>query len=1394
MSNGTRQEDRLADALASHHLLPDEFGLADRLRLTLAQARGLCFGAGGDANWDTVLRQDESILLAELASFPLERLERDFLAALDSEGEGALWARIWQLVRAYDGWCWWLGGQGVIAHGVGDQPPVADGNGMGDALREALYAQISQGLASVLRTGIDAFGHGGGTLHPAWAMPAGHGAHADAPLAGTLPEDDAAARRQWLRRAWLAMRLAIARLQPLARARLGPSLATGRHEPAMGLLLTALQLFQYSRAPLNRFPDRLIDFYYRDVLRLSPRPAVPESVHLLLGRAPRYAGPVDIDAGTRFLGGKDAQGRALAFAADTALTVTDTAVAMLCSLRVARDPSISPEREFDYPTRIQVETLPLLPPEAAYAERAPWWPLLGGAVRDSAAQAHDARLGFAIASPLLRLREGQREIRVRLQLSHPASDDPALQRALRTAHAARTVDWLADLFQRYAARERQQFPPRPRPRATPAPAPAESSEPATLAQEAWARSPDFGSDVQLAYLLAACLACADAERFAERLGRLFAAWLVAGEEDLRAADLTALRAHAARLDPSRAGRRVEIDDPLILIHPPRDAAQAGALPDRALIFERVFADVWHVQLSVPTGWLRIDTVFTRRRPGSGDHAGGAIELTLRLGPEQPPVVPCQPASHGAPWPAQAVLQCMLRTQSRLFAHGLLAQYAVHDMRLSVSVQDMRDVVLYNQLGRLDPSKPFLPFGPTPAVGSHLVLGSAELACKPLQALQVDLKWSGLPTAPGGFPEQYAGYPGDWSASDFGAGAQVLTDGQWRGADTAVLSLFSTHDGDGRGERLVPGHRLVFPSTVLRRFQRAAAPVAPGQPFQYGLGTRAGFFRFDLSQPAGAFGHAAYPALLGAALTRNARRKRAGPLPREPYTPVLESLSLRYQASQDIDLVGEPNGGHVDGLVQAAYHLHPFGVSPMARAGGQPPALLPRFPHDGNLYIGLSGGNPQGALSLFFHLRREAAAGRWADAEPALHWAAWRDGGWQPLPAHALVSDGTQGMLRPGIVRLNLPAGMATDCLAVSRPAGQAYWLRLSADWGFLRLAGLHGVHAHAVHATRCAPADAGIAPDAVQVALPPGSIDRPERSVPGLGAVVQVGPSEGWRAADRPEAVRQRGAERLRHKARAVTRWDYERLVLDAFPAVWKAKCFPHHEVTIDDDTAANRSTRHRHLANHPGQVLIVVVPHPHSGDLFRSTEAPRFDAAVLDAMQRHLQSCAPPGAAVRVRNAAYERAQLRCIVQLRADAHPGAAVRQLNRAIVEYLSPWHADGLGAEFDWSVRAEAVEAFLRGQPGVAAVGRVSMLHIVRNDSQFNALRDTATHVTHGEARTLRPAQPWSLLLPTRRHLIELRDEVGPLVPQRTGIARLEVGHTFIVGRSLPTSSAQERDDQ
>lgn len=1414
MSNGTRQDQRLADTLRPDHVLPDEIGLAERVRITLAQAAGLRFGAGADAGrWDTTLRQDESVVLAEVATFPLPRLEQEFLAALDREGEAALWARVWRLVRTYDGWCWWLAGREGEA---------------GSALGEALLAQIEQGLAAVVTAGRAAFGASGASggtvseapLHPAWLR--ADSAARVTPLTAALAPDDRRGRRQWLRRAWLALTLAIQRLQPQAQALFERSLGGGRHEPAMGLLLATLQLFQYSRAPLNRFPERLIDFYYRDVLRLAPRPGLPEQVHLLLEREPRHAGIVPIAAGTRFVGGKDAQGQVLTFTADGPLALTGTRVVALCTLRVERDTLISPEREFDFATRLKVEQLPLQAPDAAYVDRPAWWPLLGGAVRGSASLAQDALLGFALASPLLRLKEGTREVRIRLQFAHPAASDEALVRALRTPRAQRDVAWLTEAFRAYAAYEAQHFPGRPRPGGA-----APAFDPAAMAQAAWQRAATFEADVQLAFLLAACLACDHAAVFAERLGRLFAVWLVAGDEQLRLVDLQALRAHAATLrgqdaagasttateaghatardargrdkesanestsesanestsestNDRRKEPRVEIDDPLILIYPPHNHDAEGKLPERDLIFERVFAGVWQARVSTATGWLTVDKVFTHRRAPASDTWGGGIELVLRLGAEQPPVVPCIPAVHGAQWPAQAMLQLAVQTRGRLYAYSLLGQYTLSEMNLTVNVRDLRDVVLYNQLGRLDPSKPFLPFGPAPTPGSYLVFGSQELACKPLQLLHLSFNWANLPDLPGGFPEHYARYPGDWRAAGFRLGTAVLTDGQWRNGNEALLPMFSTvHER----ERLLREHHLVFPGAALRRLHRATPPRPAAQPFLYGLGSRNGFFRLDLAEPPMAFGHAVYPTLLSTTLTRNTRLKRPMALPREPYTPTLQGLALHYQSTQDIRFAVDDGHDADASLLHRAYHLYPYGIAAMVPLHGRPPGLLPHHAGDGNLFIGLSGDDLQGTLSLFFHLRKEEAAERWGDAAPELQWATWQDGHWQPLAPHMVLSDGTQGLLRSGIVQLNLPAGMTANCASLP---GQCYWLRLSADWGFTQLAGLYGVHAQAITATRTVlPAD-----EQAPIAVPPGTINMPGERVPGLRAVVQVGPADGWRAADRPEAVRMRAAERLRHKLRAVTRWDYERLLLDAFPQVYKARCFAHHEATLVDPAGR----RHQHLANLPGQILLAVVPHPQPGELFRSTEAPRFDAALLEAMRANLQACAPNGARVLVRNAAYERVQVRCILRLVAGSHPGAMLRQLNQALVEYLSPWHVDGIGADFDWSVRADTLEAFLRAQPGVDAVGKLSMLHIVRNDRQFNVLHDTATHTIRGEARTLRPAQPWSLLLPTRRHLLELRDDIGPLVPHVTGIRRLEVGSTFIVGRTAPNSSAQVRNDQ
>jgi hypothetical protein len=291
-------------------------------------------------------------------------------------------------------------------------------------------------------------------------------------------------------------------------------------------------------------------------------------------------------------------------------------------------------------------------------------------------------------------------------------------------------------------------------------------------------------------------------------------------------------------------------------------------------------------------------------------------------------------------------------------------------------------------------------------------------------------------------------------------------------------------------------------------------------------------------------------------------------------------------------------------------------------------------------------------------------------------------------------------------------------------------------------------------------------------------------------SVCQAGPSFGLRAADSPDMLRVRSAERLRHKNRASTLWDFERLVLDAFPQVFKVKCFAHCQTLPDTSTGAARLDAE--LAR-PGQVLVVVVPAPRFGQLFSSTEEPRLDASVLSQIADYLRQRAHPAAHITVRNASYERIQVRCTIRLAPGRHPGTAVRSVNQSIVEYLSPWYEGGCTADFDWVVSAEAVAAHLRCSDCVASVERISLLHIVHSDHDYYRLADTARSnrpvpgaAASGARRSVVvPARPWSLALPTAQHLIDVLPSDAPATDGKadgTGVGLLAIGGTFVIGSS------------
>lgn len=1210
MIDGTEQRERFPSALAGDYFRVDETGFARLASLSAQFAAHLRFhhedasGGSSHTTWASLFEADELLLMAAIIDYDPQPAQEAMLDDFAGTSSARLATETLRLATVIDRWLQTL--RTINAPGA-------------HALSAAIGHLIDQQLAGELQwLAREAMARG-------WRGDV-KGYELQRLDAGWLREGAAApparsnSQRDGLRSRFLAFKDAVARIQQLAREQLALSRASQRHDPAAGLLTAFFEMFATVQERLNQFTARHTDFYYRDVLAMRPRAARSDHVHLVCEPVSGAQPEVVLPRGTAFVARKAGDNKPIEFLAETDLTVTDVKVAALRTVRLESADLVLGADKTCYPVKRVRTDAPTPPQELKAGTTQPFWPLFGGSQGAGALTARDGELGLAVASAALWLKEGERDIRVRLVF-----------RDIETPGASG-------------------------------------------GNELWSRMKDADGRVR---------------------------WQL-----------------------------------------------ARALPE---LFE--------ISLSTASGWYESTQAFVSRPDTEAGVAADCLEVTVRLPPEAPAITGCIAAVHGAQWRTELpVLRMLARQQASLCAYSLLEHKELLEVAIDVRVQGARDVALGNNAGRLDPSKPFMPFGPLPARGSYLVFGSPEAARKRLTRLTLHVEWSGLPQEPGGFPEHYDGYESDFPNDGFQGAVAVLQDGQWRSdpQGDACQPLFVQTPGG----RLESGSRIAVSPAALRHHFK---PSPVHRDFAFDLAARNGFFRLELCRPNAAFGHAEYPQVLTGAVSANARRKHPSALPQPPYTPVIERAAIDYEAQSRIQLRrqerAEPGAAKV-------FHLHPFGIEELQAAGAaEPITLLPAWPQDGNLYIGLSGEAIAGALSLLFELRSESAVPI-ARPQARTRWAYLSANRWRPLAPAQVLADTTDGFLTSGIVRLDLPE--AIDRGNTVMPA-QLCWLRLSADADYDAFAGLYSVRAQALSAVR---SDASELPAQYSV-VPAGSINGPAVSVPGLAKVTQVGNSFGMRPSEGEQQLRVRTGERLKHKNRALLPWDYERLVLERFPNVFKVRCFPNL-----------RSPDPHRVA---GQVLVVVVPQLGSADQLKNVRGLRLNAVELRRIAQYVGERAPPFARIEVRNASYELIQVRCAVQWKPGAHAGLCIRRLNHALFDYLSPWNDNGYRARFEWTIHPEDLEARIRQLDFVEGVSKLSLLHVASSDENVYTLGDTARlnpAVAHVTAGHVRHRWPWSIAVPMRRHLIGSLEPAQAPGAVPTGIDGLEIGNTFVVGGARP----------
>lgn len=400
----------------------------------------------------------------------------------------------------------------------------------------------------------------------------------------------------------------------------------------------------------------------------------------------------------------------------------------------------------------------------------------------------------------------------------------------------------------------------------------------------------------------------------------------------------------------------------------------------------------------------------------------------------------------------------------------------------------------------------------------------------------------------------------------------------------------------------------------------------------------GFVRFTLVEDD--FKHAAYPQILtwytlaaAGQITLEGVDADAGPpppLPNPPYTPATNGISLSYSSEQII--TGEANGG-----IDQYFHLLPFnGHKEIGLAEGPELQLLcPYRPSDGragfatgNLYLGVEKLQPGTNLSLLFQI--EEGSERKAEwRPPRLVWSYLSRGNrWTAFESTDFLRDTTRGLTRSGLVQLKVPKTASAENTMLN-PA--LHWIRIAAveqldeavPVSVRALPNLVSVRAQAIQARF---ADHENSLEHLGEPLAAGTIAKLEISRTAVKKVEQPFDSFGGRLPEQGNEFYRRISERLRHRGRAITLWDYERLLLERFPKVHRVKCLPHTRMIASTDNC-NTPTE-QDLADMPpdlsamapGYVLLSVIPDLAQRTATRQAE-PRFSFGDLLEMEDYLRS-----------------------------------------------------------------------------------------------------------------------------------------------------------------------------
>lgn len=676
--------------------------------------------------------------------------------------------------------------------------------------------------------------------------------------------------------------------------------------------------------------------------------------------------------------------------------------------------------------------------------------------------------------------------------------------------------------------------------------------------------------------------------------------------------------------------------------------------------------------------------------------------------------------------------------------------------VGVDVNGIKAISLESDNGSLNPLKPFYPFTTRPVRGSSFSFYSEEAFSKNWSEIDFKMKWKNTPAD---FTAHYAAYEERFVGRiSTNAYTSALSGFDWGSNGDKIVNKYKdngwffnplTQSSRPLFDRIAevdPVENVYVPIVGTEDYFQIQSDIRSQgewkkidtrhlfneEPLTGVFGTNYTFkdienkdktspIRLQLNQ---SFLHEMFPSLYAISLTSE---NKDIPIPSEPYTPFAEEPTLNYKASDTVQ-VSNLKTETFETRTTRFFHEQPFGqneVHAVLKAennqfedASKNCYAIPTFCKGGELYIGLENAKINELVTLLIQVAEgtENPLANTFTGTQKVQWDILCNNVWFSMEDSLMVANEIDNFLRTGRIQFTIPEYANNDNTLL--PKG-LFWIRAKMFKHYDAVCKVYGIHAQAT-VVQFDNNDNNLSH--LENGLPEKSISKLIDRVSQIKSVEQPYSTFGGKPEETDLLYYRRVSERLRHKNRAITLWDYEHLTLQEFPGVYKAKCLNH---SSNSDFIA------------PGHVCLVVIPDSINKQVFDVFQ-PRVSRGKLNEIQAFLSELNSMHVELEVINPDYEEVK----IEIKAKFHKGldnnTYKAKLNEDIIRYLSPW-------AFSDSRQITFAAVFYRS----------GLIHFIEKLEYVDFIRDVKIFKQNELMSTnCMPSSPKSILVSAKEHIVDI----------------------------------------